>query len=60
MAGNLGFCTYIVSDATAAFDIVGHDGRKYPAEEVHNVSLATLNDEFAKVVETEAFLQMLM
>ena len=33
MAGNLGFATTVVSDATAAFDITGPDGRRYPAED---------------------------
>ena len=56
MAGNLGFETYLVSDATAAFDLIGHDGQKYSAEEIHAISLATLNDEFATIVETEAVL----
>ncbi|MBE0681617.1 MAG: cysteine hydrolase [Anaerolineales bacterium] len=51
MAGNLGFETYLVSDATAAFELTGHDGRKYSAQEIHNVTLATLNGEFATVVE---------
>jgi len=59
MAGNLGFQTFIVSDATAAFEIIGHDGRKYTAKEIHAVSLATLNEEFATVVETEAVLNAL-
>lgn len=59
MAGNLGFRTFIVSNATAAFDLVGHDGRHYPAEEIHAVSLATLHDEFATVVETETVLRAL-
>jgi nicotinamidase-related amidase len=59
MAGNLGFRTYIVSDATAAFDIVGHDGRQYTAAEIHAVSLATLHDEFATVVGTETVLNAL-
>jgi nicotinamidase-related amidase len=59
MAGNLGFRTFVVSDATAAFDIVGHDGRRYPAEELHAVSLATLHDEFATVVESEELLRAL-
>jgi nicotinamidase-related amidase len=59
MAGNLGFRTYIVSDATAAFDMVGHDGRHYTAAEIHAVSLATLKDEFATVVETETVLDAL-
>jgi nicotinamidase-related amidase len=53
MAGNLGFETYLVSDATAAFELTGHDGRHYSAEEIHNISLATLHNEFAIVVETD-------
>jgi nicotinamidase-related amidase len=52
MAGNLGFETYVVSDATATFDRDGSDGRHFDAEEVHAVNLASLNGEFAKVVET--------
>jgi nicotinamidase-related amidase len=57
MAGNLGFTTYVLSDATAAFEIVGHDGRKFTADEVHAVSLATINDEFAAVIETDVLLK---
>lgn len=56
MAGNLGFETYLVADATAAFALTGHDGRKYSAQEIHDVTLATLHDEFAIVVETEKLL----
>jgi nicotinamidase-related amidase len=59
MAGNLGFRTFIVSDATAAFEMVGHDGRHFPADEVHALSLAALHREFATVVETESLLQAL-
>lgn len=59
MAGNLGFCTFVVADATAAFDLVGHDGRRFTAEETHAVSLAALNGEFATVVETETLLHTL-
>lgn len=56
MAGNLGFDTYVVSDATATFDREGADGKRYSAEEVHAVNLASLNQEFAKVVTTNALL----
>lgn len=52
MAGDLGFETYVVSDATATFGRAGSDGRHFDAEEVHAVSLVSLNGEFAKVVET--------
>jgi nicotinamidase-related amidase len=57
MAGNLGFETYLVSDATAAFELTGHDGKRYSAEEIHNISLATLHNEFATVVETVQLLK---
>lgn len=57
MAGNLGFETYLVSDATAAFELTGHDGRKYSAQEIHDVTLATLSGEFATVVETDSLLR---
>ena len=60
MAGNFGFETYLVSDATAAFELTGHDGRKYSAQEIHDVTLATLNGEFATVVETNALLQLVL
>jgi len=58
MAGNLGFDTYVVSDATATFDREGADGKRYSAEEVHAVNLASLNQEFAKIVTTNALLQL--
>ena len=57
MAGNLGFKTYLVADATAAFDSTGYDGKHYSAEEVHQISLATLHSEFATVVETDELLE---
>jgi nicotinamidase-related amidase len=56
MAGNLGFVTFIVADATATFDRVGHDGVHYPAETIHAVSLASLHGEFATVIQTENLL----
>ncbi|MEH6705407.1 MAG: cysteine hydrolase family protein [Galbibacter orientalis] len=50
MAGNFGFETYLISDATAAFDRVGINGEKYDAEIIHLTTLADLNDEFATVL----------
>jgi nicotinamidase-related amidase len=58
MAGNLGFNTYLVSDATATFNRKGIDGRDWPAEEIHQSALASLNDEFAEVLTTEAVLNL--
>jgi nicotinamidase-related amidase len=58
MAGNLGFDTYVVSDATASFDSIGPNGKTYPAELVHELSLATLNGEFATVLTTAEVIEL--
>lgn len=56
MAGNLGFKTFVVSDATAAFDRAALDGTIRPAEAVHNAALSDLHQEFAIVFDTETIL----
>ncbi|HEV8082209.1 MAG TPA: cysteine hydrolase family protein [Chitinophagaceae bacterium] len=53
MAGNLGFDTYLVSDATATFNKKGLQGKNYSAELIHDTTLASLNEEFATIVTTE-------
>ncbi|MDF7814206.1 cysteine hydrolase family protein [Hymenobacter sp. YC55] len=57
MAGNYGFETYLVADATAAFDKTGFDGQRYPAQQVHEVALASLHGEFATVLTTDQLLE---
>jgi nicotinamidase-related amidase len=52
----LGFEVYLAGDAVAAFEITGPDGKHYPAEEIHRVSLATLHQEFATVLESKVLL----
>jgi len=54
MAGNLGFSTWVVSDATATFDRIGPDGVEHPAEQIHAVALSDLHGEFATVVDAAA------
>lgn len=56
MAGNLGFDTYVVGDATAAFDGTGLDGTHYAAETIHAMTLMNLHGEFATVTTTDAIL----
>ncbi|MFD6506823.1 MULTISPECIES: cysteine hydrolase family protein [unclassified Bacillus (in: firmicutes)] len=58
MAGNLGFTTYLVSDATATFNRKGLDGAEYSAEDIHNMTLVNLHDEFAKIITTEDVLKL--
>lgn len=57
MAGNLGFATLVVSDATAAFARSALDGSVRPAEAVHSGALSDLHEEFATVVDTAEVLQ---
>ena len=56
MAANLGFHVTLISDATAAFDKIGFDGKRYPAELIYQTELASLKDEFAKIMDTFTFL----
>ena len=53
MAGNYGFDVFLVADATATFNKKGLDGQNYSAELIHQTALASLNEEFAKVVTTD-------
>lgn len=53
MAGNLGFQNFLVSDATAAFEITDHRNVKHPAETIHEIELAALHKEFATIVTTD-------
>lgn len=58
MAGNLGFETYLVKDGVAAF--AGElDGEVISAELIHKVALASLNKEFATLIDTDSLLAAL-
>jgi nicotinamidase-related amidase len=52
MASNYGYDTVLVPDATAAFRSRGLTGEAIPAQQVYDVSLATLNREFATMLQT--------
>ncbi|MEO1259985.1 MAG: cysteine hydrolase family protein [Bacteroidota bacterium] len=58
MAVNLGFETFLISDATAAFDKSTPEGGKYPAQLVHEIALANLSDEFATVLNTDEIINL--
>jgi nicotinamidase-related amidase len=57
MSGNLGFDTYLISDATAAFGMNDQNGNYYEPEIIHNTTLATLNEEFATIFTTEQLIK---
>ncbi|MFH6959822.1 cysteine hydrolase family protein [Flavobacterium aquidurense] len=58
MAGNFGFEVYLISDATATFDRIGINGEKYDSEMIHQISLASLHNEFAQVIDTKTLLEL--
>jgi len=60
MAGNFGYETFLVSDATATFSKKGFDGQNYSAQLIHETALASLHEEFATVVKTNFIRQNLL
>jgi len=59
MAGNLGYRTFVLSDATAAFEWRAHDGTVISAEDMHFYGLAALHNEFATVINSEELLKLI-
>ncbi len=55
-SGNLGFKTLVVSDATFAFEKEDYSGALRSAEEVHAMSLANLNGEYATIITANELL----
>jgi nicotinamidase-related amidase len=53
MAGNFGYDTYVVSDATATFNKKGVDGQIFSASLMHETALASLSEEFATIITTD-------
>lgn len=51
-AGNLGYDVRLVADACFTFARTGRSGRMWTADEVHDLSLANMDGEYATVVET--------
>ncbi len=65
MAGNLGFATYVVADATAAnegtldLNFPGGSAIRADPDLAHTISLATINGEFVTVVDTAEVMEAL-
>ncbi len=57
VAGNLGYDTSFVIDATHTFDRAAPDGSTFPALTVAAMTAANLHDEFATVVTTNEVLR---
>lgn len=57
MGGNLGFDVLYASDATWAYGSTGPDGNVHTPEEVHSMTLANIDGEFAQVLTTAQILE---
>lgn len=56
MAGNMCYDVYLISDATATlatFDKIGINRQIFDAELIHQTALASLNNEFASVINSQ-------
>ena len=58
-AGNLGFDTHVVHDATFTFDMRDFVGVMRSADEVHAMALANIASDYARIVATEDALRTL-
>ncbi|WP_035693137.1 cysteine hydrolase family protein [Azospirillum halopraeferens] len=58
MAGNLGFDTILAADAGFACARRDRRGRVWPAEDVHALSLANLEGEYARIMDTAEILAL--
>ena len=56
MAAHLGFEVILLSDATATFALPDLSGQLIEPELLHQIHLATLQDEFAEIQSTEDYL----
>lgn len=56
VAATLGFRVHVARDACATFDRVDLDGRAWPAEDVHALSLSNLSGEYAVILTTDEVL----
>ena len=57
-SGNMGYRTIVLSDATYTFNKTDFSGQEHEAEVVHNMSLANLNGEYAKIMNSEEVLSL--
>jgi len=59
MAGNFGFETILIDDATATFDRKGVNGEVFSADIIHQTTLANLSEEFAEIMTADTLIASL-
>ena len=60
MSGNLGFETYLISDSTACYNTKSISGDIIDCQEIYENSLASLNEEFARVIDSKELFSLLV
>ena len=58
MDSNMGFDIYLVHDACATMNSIGHDATDYDPELVHNMAIASLHGEFCTAITTQDALNL--
>lgn len=56
-AGNLGFDTVVVADACYTFDLHDRHGQLWPAQQVHDLALANLAMDYARILDCAEVLE---
>ena len=59
MSGNLGFDTYLISDSTACYNTKGINGEIIDCNTICNSALASLQEEFATVIDSKELFDIL-
>ena len=59
MSGNLGYDTYLVSDSTACYNTKAVNGEIIDCEVIYETSLASINEEFATVINSKELLNLI-
>ncbi len=59
MAHGLGFDVVIAADAVASIDRTDHNGKLWPAEDVHALSLAVLGQDYATITDSKSIIEAL-
>ena len=59
MSGNLGFDTYLISDSTACYNAKGLNGEIIDCNTIYNSALASLQEEFATVIDSKELFDIL-
>ena len=59
MSGNLGFDTYLISDSTACYNTKGMNGEIIDCNTIFNSALASLQEEFATVIDSKELFDIL-